>query len=49
MTRGNRWQTCGMTLTELLCVILVISILAAMYLGAISRAYVHIKKFLSGF
>jgi prepilin-type N-terminal cleavage/methylation domain-containing protein len=39
----------GMSLTELLCVILIISILAALYLGAISRAFVHIKKFLGGF
>ena len=37
------------TLTELLCVMAIISILAAMYLGAIARAFVHIKKFLEGF
>jgi len=36
----------GMTLAELLCCIAIISILAAMYLGAIANAYVHIKKFL---
>lgn len=37
-----------MSLIELLCVILIISILAALYLGAISHAYVRIKKFLGG-
>ena len=36
----------GMTLTELLVTLLVISILAAMYLGAIAKAYIYIKKFL---
>jgi len=35
-----------MTLTELLCVIAIISILAAFYLGGIANAFVHIKKFL---
>ena len=39
----------GFSLTELLCVIAIVSILAALYPGAISRAYVHIKKFLEGF
>jgi len=39
----------GMSLTELLCVIVIISILAAMYLGSIARAFVRIKKFLEGF
>ena len=36
----------GMTLIELLCCLLIISILAAMYLGVIADAFVHIKKFL---
>jgi prepilin-type N-terminal cleavage/methylation domain-containing protein len=36
----------GMTLTELLCTILIISILAGLYLGVIASAYVHIKKVL---
>jgi prepilin-type N-terminal cleavage/methylation domain-containing protein len=38
----------GMSLIELLCVMAIISILAAMYLGAISHAYVRIKKFING-
>jgi prepilin-type N-terminal cleavage/methylation domain-containing protein len=36
----------GWTLTELLCVMAIISILLAMYLGVIARAFVHIIKFL---
>ena len=39
----------GMSLTELLCVIAIIAILASFYLGAIARAFVRIKKFLDGF
>ncbi len=39
----------GMSLTELLCVIAIIAILASLYLGAIARAFVRIKKFLDGF
>ena len=38
-----------MSLTELLCVIAIIAILASLYLGAIARAFVRIKKFLEGF
>jgi hypothetical protein len=33
---------------ELLCLILIISILAAIYLGVMARAFVHVKKFLGG-
>ena len=36
----------GMTLMELLCSLLIISLLAAMYLGAIGKAYVWIKRVL---
>jgi prepilin-type N-terminal cleavage/methylation domain-containing protein len=36
----------GMAVMELLCVIAIISILAAIYLAVIARAFVHIKKFL---
>jgi prepilin-type N-terminal cleavage/methylation domain-containing protein len=39
----------GWSLTELLCVFAIISILAAIYLGAIAKAFVHVKKFLGGF
>jgi prepilin-type N-terminal cleavage/methylation domain-containing protein len=35
-----------MTLMELLCCLVIISLLAAMYLGAIGKAYVWIKKIL---
>jgi len=38
----------GVTLTEVLCVIAIISILAALYLPAIARAFVRIRKFLTG-
>ena len=39
----------AMSLMELLCVIAIIGILAALYLGAIARAFRHILKFLNGF
>ena len=39
----------GLTLPELLCVIAIIAILLALYLPAISRAFVRVKDFLSGF
>jgi prepilin-type N-terminal cleavage/methylation domain-containing protein len=38
----------GLTLTELLCVIAIILILAALYLPAIARAYHRIRVFLGG-
>jgi prepilin-type N-terminal cleavage/methylation domain-containing protein len=38
----------GMTLTELLCVIAIIAILASLYLGAIVRAFTRVVKFLKG-
>jgi prepilin-type N-terminal cleavage/methylation domain-containing protein len=41
------WKT-GWTLTELLCVIAIISILVAIYLVVIAKAFIHIKKFLGG-
>jgi len=34
---------------ELLCAMAIISILAALYLGAIAKAFIHVKKFLDGF
>jgi prepilin-type N-terminal cleavage/methylation domain-containing protein len=36
----------GYSMTELLCVIAIISILAAIYLGVIAKALIHIRKFL---
>lgn len=41
-------QRRGVTLTELLCVIAILAILAALYLPAIAHAYVRVKKFLTG-
>jgi prepilin-type N-terminal cleavage/methylation domain-containing protein len=38
----------GMTLTELLCVIAIMAILASLYLGAIVRAFTRVVKFLKG-
>jgi prepilin-type N-terminal cleavage/methylation domain-containing protein len=35
-----------MSLTELMCVIAIISILAALYLPAVARAFVRVKHFL---
>jgi len=39
----------GVSLTELLCVIAIITILAAMYLGVIAKVFVKIKRFLGEF
>lgn len=36
----------GWSLTELLCVMAIISVLAGLYLGVIAKAYIHVKKFL---
>jgi len=38
-----------MSLTELLCVIAILLILASLYLPAICRAFLKVKKFLDGF
>ena len=38
----------GFSLTELLCVIAILLILAALYLPAIARAYHRIRTFLEG-
>ncbi len=43
----RRWSM-AVTLIELLCVIAVIGILAALYLGVISKVFVKIKHFLGG-
>jgi len=42
----KRHRIFGMTMTELLCVIAIISILVAIYLGAITKAFVYVTKFL---
>jgi prepilin-type N-terminal cleavage/methylation domain-containing protein len=36
----------GFSLTELLCVMAIIGVLAGLYLGAIAKAFVHSKNFL---
>ena len=41
-----RKRGAAMSLTELLCVVAIIAILAALYLPAVVRAFVRIKKFL---
>ena len=46
--KSRATQRKGFTLTEMLCVLAIIVILAAFYLPAIARAFVRVKKFLSG-
>jgi prepilin-type N-terminal cleavage/methylation domain-containing protein len=41
-------RTAGFSLTELLCVIAILLILAALYLPAIAKAYHRIRVFLGG-
>jgi prepilin-type N-terminal cleavage/methylation domain-containing protein len=43
-----RKRLAGLTLTELLCVIAIIAILASMYIGVIARAFARVVKFLKG-
>ena len=45
----KRSRSGGWSLMELLCVIAIIAILAALYLGAIAKAFVHVRKFLKDF
>jgi prepilin-type N-terminal cleavage/methylation domain-containing protein len=47
--RNFRKRLAGLTLTELLCVMAIITILASLYLGAILRAFTRVVKFLKGF
>jgi prepilin-type N-terminal cleavage/methylation domain-containing protein len=46
MTASNR--KAGMSLVELLCVIGIIAILAALYLSSTSKAFGHVVYFLKG-
>jgi prepilin-type N-terminal cleavage/methylation domain-containing protein len=41
-------RVAGLTLTELLCVIAIILILAALYLPAIAKAYHRVRTFVGG-
>jgi len=46
---NDKWKRqAALTLTELLCVMAIILILAALYLPAIARAYRRIRAFLGG-
>jgi prepilin-type N-terminal cleavage/methylation domain-containing protein len=47
MTRIRK-QLAGWTLTELVCVIAIIAILASMYIGVIVRTFARVVKFLKG-
>jgi prepilin-type N-terminal cleavage/methylation domain-containing protein len=39
----------GLTLTELLCVIAILAILASLYLGTLIKTFARVVKFLKGF
>jgi prepilin-type N-terminal cleavage/methylation domain-containing protein len=43
---GEKIPKTGRTLTELLCVIVIIAILAAVFSGVIAKAIIHVKKIL---
>lgn len=43
----KRHQTSGLSFIELLCVIAIIGIIAALYLGVIVKAFRHVLKFLA--
>jgi prepilin-type N-terminal cleavage/methylation domain-containing protein len=47
-TTKIRKRIAGITLTELVCVIAIIAILASMYIGVIVRAFARVVKFLKG-
>jgi len=46
--RQNLKRRAALSLTELLCVLAIISILAALYLPAIARAFKRVRTFLGG-
>jgi prepilin-type N-terminal cleavage/methylation domain-containing protein len=47
-TTKIRKRIAGITLTELVCVIAIIAILASMYIGVSVRAFARVVKFLKG-
>lgn len=49
LPKGNKRSIAGVSMMELLCVLAIIAILAALYLPSVMRAFVRVKKFLSGF
>ncbi len=48
MTRLRK-RIAGLSLTELVCVIAIIAILASLYIGVITKAFARVVKFLKGF
>jgi prepilin-type N-terminal cleavage/methylation domain-containing protein len=44
----NRKKLAGVTLTELVCVLAILAILASFYLGAVLWAFNRVVKFLKG-
>jgi prepilin-type N-terminal cleavage/methylation domain-containing protein len=49
MKINSRQCNQGFSLTELMCVLAIVSILAALYLPAIARAFSRVRNFLKGF
>lgn len=48
-SKWNKRKLAGVNMIELLCVMAIIAILAALYLPAVMKAFLRVKKFLSGF
>jgi Tfp pilus assembly protein FimT len=46
--RNLRQRRAAMSLTQLLCVLAIMAILASLYLPAVFKAFVRVKKFLGG-
>lgn len=47
--KRNKRKIRGVSITELLCVLAIIAVLASLYLPAVMRAFVRVKKFLVGY